>query len=76
MYYSCDINLRPIDPIVLLHSGAPCHYSTLIQRIGCSSSFLPLWAGIPTKEQAERIVRENLMDEKAFFIKASQAGIP
>ena len=67
MYYSCDINLRPIDPSVLLHSGAPRHYSTLIQRIGCWSSFLPLWAGIPTKEQAERIVRENLMDEKAFF---------
>ena len=67
MYYSCDINLRPIDPSVLLHSGAPRHYSTLIQRIGCWSSFLALWAGIPTKEQAERIVRENLLDERAFF---------
>ena len=67
MYYSCDINLRPIDPGVLLHSGAPRHYSTLIQRIGCWSSFLPLWAGIPTKEQAKRIVEENLLDEKAFW---------
>ena len=67
MYYSCDINLRPIDPNVLLHSGAPRHYSTLIQRLGCWSSFLPLWAGIPTEEQAERMVRENLLDEKAFW---------
>ena len=67
MYYSCDINLRKIDNSVLLHSGAPRHYSTLIQRIGCWSSFLPLWAGIPTKEQAERMVRENLLDEKAFW---------
>ncbi len=66
MYYSCDINLRPIDSNVLLHSGAPRHYSTLIQRLGCWSSFLPLWAGIPTKEQAARMV-ENLLDEKAFW---------
>lgn len=67
MYYSCDINLRPIDNTVLLHSGAPRHYSTLIQRLGCWSSFLPLWAGIPTQEQAKRIVEENLLDEKAFW---------
>ncbi len=69
MYYSCDINLRKIDPNVLLHSGAPRHYSTLIQRLGCWSSFLPLWAGIPSKEQAERMVRENLLDERAFWAK-------
>lgn len=66
-YYSCDINLRKIDTNTLLHSGAPRHYSTLIQRLGCWSSFLPLWAGIPTKEQAERMVKENLLDEKAFW---------
>lgn len=66
MYYSCDINLRPITKGGL-HGGAPRHYSTLIQRIGCWSSFLPLWAGIPTKEQAERMVKENLLDEKAFW---------
>ena len=67
MYYSCDVNLRPIDKNVLLHSGAPRHYSTLLQRLGCWSSFLPLWAGIPTQAQAERIVKENLLDEKAFW---------
>ena len=67
MYYSCDINLRPIDKNVILHSGSPRHYSTLLQRLGCWSSFLPLWAGIPTQAQAERIVKENLLDEKAFW---------
>ena len=67
MYYSCDINLRPIDESVALHKGAPRHYSTLIQRLGCWSSFLPLWAGIPNKKQAERIIKENLLDEKAFW---------
>ena len=67
MYYSCDINLRPIEPNVLLHSGSPRHYSTLIQRLGCWSSFLPLWAGIPDQAQADRIVMENLLDEKAFW---------
>ena len=67
MYYSCDINLRAIDTSVKLHSGAPRHYSTLIQRLGCWSCFLPLWAGIPTKEQAERIVKENLLDTDAFW---------
>ncbi len=66
MYYSCDVNLRPIS-LKGLHAGAPRHYSTLIQRLGCWSSFLPLWAGIPTKEQAERIVKENLLDENSFW---------
>ncbi|MBR2646672.1 MAG: glycoside hydrolase family 37 [Clostridia bacterium] len=67
LFYSCDINLRKIDKNTLLHSGAPRHYSTLIQRLGCWSSFLPLWAGIATPQQAERMVKENLLDEKAFW---------
>ncbi len=67
MFYSCDIDLRPIDPQVKLHSKAPRHYSTLIRRLGSWSSFLPLWAGIATPEQAKRIIEENLLDEKAFW---------
>ncbi len=66
-YYSVDIGLRKIDKNEPLHSGAPRHYSTLIQRIGFWSNFLPLWAGIPTEKQAERIVKENLLDEKGFW---------
>lgn len=66
-YYSVDLNLLPVDPNAELHKGAPRHWDCLIQRIGCWSSFLSLWSGIATKEQAERIVRENLLDEKAFW---------
>lgn len=67
MYYSADLNLLPIDPSNILHSGAPRHWDTLIQRIGCWSGFMAMWAGIATPEQAERMVKENLLDEKAFW---------
>lgn len=67
MYYSVDFNLLPVDPDSWLHKGAPRHWDCLIQRIGCWSGFLAMWAGIATPEQAERMVRENLLDEKAFW---------
>ena len=67
MYYSADLNLLPIDPEAQLHSGAPRHWDCLIQRLGCWSGFLAMWSGIATEEQAERMVRENLLDEKAFW---------
>lgn len=70
MYYSCDINLRPVDPSEGLHSGAPRHWDCLIQRLGSWSGFLAMWAGIATPEQAERMVKENLLDEKAFWAPA------
>lgn len=75
MYYSVDINLRPISnepqivfgtPMVL-HKGGPRTYSCLIQRFGCWSGFMTMWAGIATREQAERMVRENLLDERTFW---------
>jgi hypothetical protein len=75
MYYSVDLNLRPITnesqiifgtPMVL-HKGGPRTYSCLIQRIGCWSGFMAMWAGIATKEQAVRMVKENLMDERTFW---------
>ena len=64
-YYSVDLNLLPIKENV--HAGAPRHWDCLIQRIGCWSGFLAMWSGIATKEQAERMVKENLLDEKAFW---------
>ena len=67
MYYSVDLNLLPVDPNAELHKGAPRHWDCLIQRIGCWSGFLAMWAGIATPQQAERMVRENLLDEKAFW---------
>lgn len=66
-YYSVDLNLLPIDPDNWLHSGAPRHWDNLIQRIGVWSGFMAMWSGIATEEQAERMVKENLLDEKAFW---------
>lgn len=65
MYYSVDLNLLPL--IGKYHQGAPRHWDCLIQRIGCWSGFLAMWSGIATPEQAERMVKENLLDEKAFW---------
>lgn len=64
-YYSVDLNLMPIDP--RYHAGAPRHWDCVIERLGSWSSFLAMWAGIATPEQAERMVKENLLDEKSFW---------
>ncbi len=63
-YYSADLNLLPIGK---RHKGAPRHWDCLLQRIGCWSGFLAMWSGIATPEQAERMVKENLLDEKSFW---------
>ncbi len=65
-FYSVDINLLPIDPNQNLHKGAPRHYNNLIQRIGVWSGFLAMWAGIATKEQADRMVKEHFLNDKTF----------
>ncbi len=67
MYYSVDLNLLPVDPNTWLHSGSPRHWDCLIQRIGCWSGFLAMWSGIATPEQAQRMVRENLLDPNSFW---------
>ena len=75
MYYSVDIALRPVtlEPQyifgkqMVLHEGAPRAYPCLIQRLGCWSGFMALWAGIATPEQAQRMVKENLTDERSFW---------
>ncbi len=74
MYYSVDLNLVAYtgEPQIIfgkpfvLHQGAPRHYPCLIQRLGCWSGFMTLWAGIATPEQARRMVKENLLDERTF----------
>ena len=74
MYYSVDLNLLPytgepqyiFGTMMTLHKGAPRHWPCLIQRIGCWSGFMTLWAGIATPEQAKRMVKENLLDERTF----------
>lgn len=74
MYYSVDINLLPAQPRkqtffghpFMLHEGGPRSYPCLIQRIGSWAGFMAMWAGIATPEQARRMVRENLLDERTF----------
>jgi glycogen debranching enzyme len=68
MFYSVDINLRPVTnqpqmifgQSMILHTNYPRTYDGLIQRIGVWSGFLAMWAGIATPEQAKRMVAENL----------------
>lgn len=61
-YYSVDLNLLPINLNQELHSGAPRDWDCLIQRIGCWSGFMAIWAGIATPEQAKRMVYEHLLN--------------
>ena len=75
MYYSVDLNLVKYtgeEQIIfgkpfVLHKGAPRSYPCLIQRIGCWSGFMTMWAGIATQEQARRMVKENLLDDRTFW---------
>ena len=64
-FYSVDLNLLPITEF--RHKGAPRHWDCVIERIGCWSGFLALWCGIATKEQADRMVKENLLCENGFW---------
>ncbi len=66
-YYSADLNLKPVDPSEKRHSGAPRHWDCLIQRIDVWSGFMAMWAEIATEEQAERMVRENMINTKTFW---------
>ena len=67
MYYSADISLLPIDKNDWLHSGKPRHWRSLIMRIDGWAGFLAMWAGIATPEEAERMVKENMLNGKTFF---------
>lgn len=65
-FYSADLLLRPIDGEPM-HKGCPRNYSFLLQKIDVWSGFLAMWAGIATPEQAERMVKENYLNEKTFY---------
>ena len=66
-FYSADLNLRPIDENEKMHNGCPRNYSFLLQKIDVWSGFMAMWANIATPEQAERMVKENYLNEKTFF---------
>lgn len=64
-FYSADLALRPIDADDWLHRGAPRTWSSLLLRIDNWSSFLPMWAGLASREQAERML-ERCHDTRTF----------
>lgn len=69
-YYSVDFNLLPVEKPgnsdFSLHQGAPRDYDCLIQRFSVWSSFLPMWAGIASPEQAKEMVERNYRNPKLF----------
>lgn len=65
MYYSANINLKPVVPGGN-HCGCPRHWESVIQKIDSWSGFMAMWAGIVPKDRAERMVRENMQDERLF----------
>ena len=64
-FYSADLALRPVDDEDWLHRGAPRRWQSLLLRIDNWSSFLPMWAGVATAEQAERM-RQRARDPRTF----------
>ena len=74
-FYSVDLNLRPIDPEDWLHRGAPRTWNSLLLRVDNWSSFLPMWAGIATRAQAERMLElEHGPDDFALRVSAVSVG--
>ncbi len=64
-FYSVDFNLRPVLESEWLHSGARRDYPCLLMRIDGWASFMPLWAGLCTRDQAGRMV-QRLKDERTY----------
>ncbi len=68
LYFNVDIGMAPYEPPDRpwsLHVGAPRSWNSLLQRIGVWTCFLPLWAGIPSQEQADRMI-VHLRDPETF----------
>ena len=64
-FYSADLGLRAIERDDRLHSGAPRAWSSLLLRIDNWSSFLPMWAGFASREQAEQMV-QRVRDRRTY----------
>jgi len=64
-FYSADLALRRVEGDDWLHRGAPRSWSSLLLRVDNWSSFLPLWAGFASQEQADRMV-ERYRDRRTF----------
>jgi len=68
LYFNVDIGMTPYEAPKepwSLHIGAPRSWNSLLQRVGVWTCFWPMWAGIPSPEQAERMVA-HLRDRDTF----------
>lgn len=65
-YYSVDLNLKPVKHNNGYHSGMPRNWSSVIQKIDVWSGFLAMWSGIADAGRADRMVKENMLNESVF----------
>jgi putative isomerase len=64
-FYSVDVDIKTRD-YDWFHKGLGVFWNTLPIKIRAWSGFLPLWANIATKEQAEYLVKLHIIDEGTF----------
>lgn len=78
-YYSVDLNLLPVEKPdiqsvkpgeLFLHVGQPRDYDCLIQRISGWSGWMPVWAGIATREEVEEMVSRHYYDSEGLYCTA------
>jgi putative isomerase len=61
MFYNLDVQKRPIK-----RTNQPVDWAVPL-KFRCWTAFMPLWAGVATDEQAERLVREHLTQPAEFW---------
>ncbi len=78
-YYSVDLNLLPVEKPdiqsvkpgeLFLHVGQPRDYDCLIQRISGWSGWMPVWAGIATREEVEEMVSRHYYNTEELYCPA------
>jgi len=70
LYYSVDVQCETHHPLFkgfMLNQSLETFWQVMPLKIGSWCSFLPLWCGIATPEQAQRMVQEHLMKPERFW---------
>ncbi len=65
-FYSVDLQCETERDIPWLNSGLGVFWPCLPMRIRLWTGFMPMWAGVATKEQAADLVRLHLNDREAL----------
>lgn len=64
---SCAHRARPHRHFGMLHENLEPFWKCLPLKILYWTGFLPMWAGMATAEQADRLVKEHLLNESEFW---------